>query len=132
MLKFVLGILNFQLVYRTLKIIFYVFNNNFSYTQQLSFAFLLQKDSCYAHDDTDVFVFFPSSERFWYLSQTFFCLFFPSLEIFWYLLRDFCQSFSLCFFFYLYIIFIHNFYIYQKNIKVFSIVIVIFIYKNFL
>ena len=36
-LKFVLQILNFQLFYRTLKIIFYVLNNNYSYIQ-LSFS----------------------------------------------------------------------------------------------
>ena len=36
---------------------FYVLNNNFSYTQ-LSFLFLLQKDSYYLYDDTDVFFLF--------------------------------------------------------------------------
>ena len=57
MLKFVLGNLNFQLRYKTLKIIFYVLNNNFSYTQ-LVFAFVPQKDSYYVHDDTDAFFLF--------------------------------------------------------------------------
>ena len=39
------------------KDIFYVLNNNFSYTQ-LPFLFLLQKDSYYVHDETDTFFFF--------------------------------------------------------------------------
>ena len=57
---FVLGIFYFLLLYRTLeipKIIFYVLNNNFSYTQ-LSFLMLLQKDSYLDHDDTGVFFLF--------------------------------------------------------------------------
>ena len=56
-LKFVLGIFNFQLLYRTLKIIFHVLNNNFSYTQ-LSLVFLLEKDSSFDKDDTDAFFLF--------------------------------------------------------------------------
>ena len=40
----------------------YVLNNKFSYTQ-LSFVFLLQKDSYFDYDDSDAFFSF-SSERF--------------------------------------------------------------------
>ena len=40
-----------------LKVISYVLNNSFSYTQ-LSFLFVLQKNSYYVHDDTDAFFLF--------------------------------------------------------------------------
>ena len=52
---------------------FHVLSNNFSYAE-LSFLFLLQKDSYYLHDDTTLFSF-SSSERFWYISWTIFRLF---------------------------------------------------------
>ena len=59
-LNFLLRTFNFQLLYRTQISIPYVLSYNFSYTQ-LSFVFLLQKDSYFDHDGSDVFF---SSERF--------------------------------------------------------------------
>ena len=77
-LKFVLGIFNFQLLYRTLKIIFHVLNNNFSYTQ-LSLVFLLEKDSSFDNDDTDAFFLFLLQKDFGtfhvLLIETFLCFF---------------------------------------------------------
>ena len=78
------------------KDIFYVLSNNFSYTQ-LSFLFLRQEDSYYVHDDTDVFFYFSSSERFWYLSRAFF------LPLF--LFRKILMSFA-CFFSKLFFVFL--------------------------
>ena len=101
-LKFVLRIFNFQLLYRTPKIIFYVLNKNFSYTQ-LSFVFLLQKDSSFNHDDTDALL--SLSERFLYLHQAFFFSFFREI------LLPFVCFFSKLFLVFLKI-FINQFYIY--------------------
>ena len=69
---------------------------SFLYTQ-LSFVFLLQKDSDFDHDDTDVFF---SSERFWYLSRAFFCPFFFSF-------RKILIS-LMCFFSKLFFVFFYN------------------------
>ena len=69
---------------------------SFLYTQ-LSFVFLLQKDSDFDHDDTDVFF---SSERFWYLSRAFFCPFFFSF-------RKILIS-LICFFSKLFFVFFYN------------------------
>ena len=41
----------------SIKMSFYVLNNNFSYIQ-LSFVFVLQKDSYFAHNDTETFFLF--------------------------------------------------------------------------
>ena len=94
-LKFVLRILIFQLFYRTLKIIFYVLNNNYSYIE-LSFVSLLKKNSDFDHDYTDPFFFF----------------FFRKI-----LVPSLC-FFSKLFFVFL-IIFINHFNIYIKNYKIF-------------
>ena len=95
--SFILGIFYFLLLYRTPKknpkIISYMLNNNFSYIQ-LSFFFLLQKDSYLDHDDTDAFFLFLLQKDF----GTFHVLLFEAF---------------LCFFWYLFTIF----YIYiQKNL----------------
>ena len=74
-LKFVLRNPQFPTGFRTLKIIFYVVSNNFSYTQ-LYFVFLLQKDPYFNHDGTDTFFCFFASESFLYLSRASFRLFF--------------------------------------------------------
>ena len=89
--SFILGIFYFLLLYRTRKnpkIISYMLNNNFSYIQ-LSF-------------------FFSSSERFLFRSRWYWRFFsFSSSERFWYLSRASFRSFSL-----LFLIFIYHFYIY--------------------
>ena len=113
-LKFVLRILIFQLFYRTLKIIFYVLNNNYSCIQ-LSFVSLLKKNSDFDHDYTDPFFFFFFRNIFISalgLFSPFFFFFFrkilvPSLCFFWKL------------FFVFLIIFINHFNIYIKNYKIF-------------
>ena len=93
--------------------IFSVLNNNFSYTQ-LSFFFILQKGSYYVHndaDDTDVVFFFRKILiSAWSLFFPFFSL--SSSERFWYLSRASFRNFSLCFWQYLFTIFM-----YKNNIK---------------
>ena len=80
MLKFVLGILNFQLLYRTLKIIcLYVLNNTFSYVQSF-FVFLLQKDSYFDHGDTDAFFLFLLEKEFYICPEPFSTFFLFLLE----------------------------------------------------
>ena len=96
--SFILGIFYFLLLYRTRKnpkIISYMLNNNFSYIQ-LSFFFLLQKDSYLDHDDTDAFFLFLLQKDF----GTFHVLLFEAF---------------LCFFWYLFTIF--YIYIYKKIYK---------------
>ena len=109
--NFVLGILHFQLLYRTLKsnlkIIPYVLNNNFSYTQ-LSFVFLPRKDYYFDHDDTEVFFFF--------------------------FFRKILLSFIRLFFFFFWSYLFTTFMYIQKNIKIFLLVILVFfnfLHQNF-
>ena len=101
----------------------YVLNNKFSYTQ-LSFVFLLQKDSYFDYDDSDAFFSF-SSERFWYLSQVFFHLF-----LFFSFHRKILMSFMCLFsklFFVFFIKSIYHFYIYiQKLKKIYIVFILVF------
>ena len=71
-----------KLLYRILKIIFYEVNNNCSYNQ-LSFAFLLQKDSYSDPNDIDTFFLFLIQRDFFICSEPLFCLFsFSSSERF--------------------------------------------------
>ena len=91
----------------------YVLNSKFSYTQ-LSFVFLLQKDSYFDYDDNDAFFSF-SSERLWYLSQVFFHLF-----LFFSFHRKILMSFMCLFsklFFVFFIKSIYHFYIYIQKLK---------------
>ena len=109
----------------------YVLNNKFSYTQ-LSFVFLLQKDSYFDYDDSDAFFSF-SSERFWYLSQVFFPLFlFFSFHR--KILMSFMCLFSKLFFVFFYKIYLPFLYIYTKIKKkniVFILVFFNFLYQIF-
>ena len=93
-LNFVLDVLLFSLLYRTLKnqeIISYVLNDNLSYTQ-LSFLFLPQKDSYFHHDSyfhTDTFFLFPLQKNFDICLGPFFTFFlFFSFDIFHVLLFE--------------------------------------------
>ena len=100
------------------KIISYVPNNNFSYTQ-LSFVFLLQIDSYLDHDDTDPFSLFFFRKIFISLSNLFLPFFF---FFFTKILAPF-TSFFLTFLCFFWINFINHFYIcIQKSIKIFLIV----------
>ena len=84
------------------KVIYYVVNNNFSYTQR-SFLFFLQKDSYYIHDDTDAFFLF-------FLQKDFdICL----LPFFGFFLSFMC--FFLKLFYVFLIIFIYHFYIQKQR-----------------
>ena len=58
----------------TKPITFFVLINSFSYTQ-LAFAFVLQKDSYYVHDDTDAFLISLLQKDFDIYLETFFVLF---------------------------------------------------------
>ena len=71
MLKFVLGILNFQTTLQNLKTFFYMLNNDLSHIQPF-FVFLLQKDSQFDHDDADVFFLFLLQKYFYICLQLFF------------------------------------------------------------
>ena len=102
------------------KIISYVPNNNFSYTQ-LSFVFLLQIDSCLDHDDTNPFSLFFFRKIFISLK--------PFFAFFLFLLHKDFGTFHVLFFnfsffcFFFWITFINYFYIcIQKNINIFLIV----------
>ena len=123
-LKFFLGILNFKLLYRTLKK-FYALTNNFSYVQ-LSFTFLLQKDSYYVPDNTDA--------SFLFLLQKYFyiCLFFIFISavfafFLFFFLRKILVYFT-CFFFKLFfvflIMFMHHIKI-QKNTKEYKVFLIV-------
>ena len=92
-LKFVWRIFNFQLLYRTLKMIFSVSNNNVSYTQLSSVFFFLQKDSYFDHDDTDVFFLFLLQKDFYICLGPFWSFSFYSSERFWYLSLAFLEAF---------------------------------------
>ena len=75
------------------KVISYVPNNNFSYTQ-LTLAFVPQITFTMVQTLFSISFFF---FFFWYLSRAVFCLFFFSFsERFWYLSRASFWSFSLC------------------------------------
>ena len=114
-------------LYRTLKIIFYVLNNNFSFTQ-LFFVFLPRKDSYCNHDDTDTFFIFFIRKTFLSVSS----LFLPFLFFFF---RSILIYFT-CFFFKLFfaflIIFIYHFYIYiQENIfKKLTVILAFFTFSS--
>ena len=110
----------------------YVLNNKFSYTQ-LSFVFVLQKDSYFDYDDSDAFFFLFFRKIlisimmivmlfFLFLQKDFdiclrsfstFFFSFPSTERFWCLSCACFQSFSLFFF----IKSIYHFYIYIQKLK---------------
>ena len=110
------GIFNFQLLYRTPKMTFYVLNNNFSYTQ-LSFVVLHQKD--FDHHDTDAYFLFLLQKDLYICPGPFFAFFFL-------LQKDFGMFHMLLFkaFLCFLIIFINHFYIcIQKNYKKVLIVI---------
>ena len=110
-------------LYRILKIIFYVLNNNFSYTQ-LFLVCLLQKDSYFDPNDINAF-FLCLPERDFYICTEPFFAFFLFL-----LLRDLrtfpvllCEVF-LCFFcmcirknYKFFKIVFNYFYSYRKNYK---------------
>ena len=64
------------------KVIFYVLNNNFSYTR-FSLSFVPRKDFYYVPDDTDVFFHFLFQKDFYICLERFFYLFsFSSSERF--------------------------------------------------
>ena len=78
-----------------LKVISYVLNNSFSYTQ-LSFLFVLQKNSYYVHDDTDAFFLFLLQKDFHIFCVIMYYVFDIYLS-FLYIEKDLRKIFSLVF-----------------------------------
>ena len=120
MLKFVVGILNFQPHNRTLKnIFFYVLNINFSYTQ-LSFVFLFALRKILISITMMLTLFFLFFFRNIFISLS--SLFLPFLFFFF---RKILTSFA-CFFAKLFFVFFGNIYLpflymYTKKYKKFCI-----------
>ena len=110
MLKYFLKSSVFKQLYRPSKIVFYMGNNNFSYTQ-LSFVLLLQKD--FILNMMILMVFF-----FFFFKKIFISVLGFFSHFFFFFFKKILMSFP-CFFLKLFFVF-HNFYHY------------IFIIKNFL
>ena len=83
-------------------------NNNSSYTQ-LGFAFVPQKDFYYVNNDIDAFFLFLFllQKDFDICLRPFFVFFFTSTKGFWYLSRASFWNFSLCFWQWLFVIFLY-------------------------